>query len=875
VFAWILRTALCLGLAFAGPGTEAASEEAEGRIPFKVYGLADGLPSAAIHAMAQDRDGFLWLGTESGLYRFDGAGTTRWSLRDGLPSNWVTALAPAQDGGLWVGTVQGLVRLRDNRIAPVTLEGQPLSALIVALSLDSAGRLWGASGSGPFHQTGALECAPVPGCPRRHTPALWPGAHSGSVWLVQGPELFEYRKDGRVQIWNSAQGLGRETLGAVAEDGEGRVWVAANRSLHVLEPGGPRFQDRSTWMKNSLPPAPFPFLDPDGAVWMPHTRGILKLGKEGPEFLDPSKGLPLRWVKGGLFDREGSLWLMGASLVRRLGNGHIRVFQESEGLPSSLVWCVSRAPSGDLLAGTDDGLVRLGPEGFREVPGTKGIVAFSVLEEGQNLWIAATESGLLQLDRLGSRPRQIPLPEAGSACFLIEKDRQGRIWTSPSTRGAVCLHPRLPQLDLQPGDFGLPAITVITLAEAPDGTLWAATLQGLFALRDGVWRRFDTSSGLRAPDLQGAYPAADGTLWIWYNEPMGLTHVQPEAQGLKLLGHLDQTGGCPTDLIYGVRDDAQGRIWMTSDQGVLVLQHGVVRRFGLGQGLPGEDCAANSLCLDRDGALWAGLATGLVRIDPAATKDPIPAPAVQILQVAWGEQSHRMPGPAPGIVSHRQGTFEFRFASPSYLDEKALRYQVRLLGLEDEWRESDVRLARYPALPGGHYRFEVRAAYPGGAFGQAAHFEFQVRSPFWRTWWALGLSGALFGLLAYLAFRLRLRHLSRAKLQLEQLVTERTQELKASNEALGGLNDQNLQLIEELASTLKEVKTLQGLIPICSYCKSIRNDEGYWGQIEHYIQAHSKATFSHGICPECEKKVREEWIRQGMLPDPAKAKKPE
>jgi len=334
-----------------------------------------------------------------------------------------------------------------------------------------------------------------------------------------------------------------------------------------------------------------------------------------------------------------------------------------------------------------------------------------------------------------------------------------------------------------------------------------------------------------------------------------------------------QESGLPTDLIYGVRDDGRGHLWMTSDQGVILLQRGTIRRLGLGQGLPGEDCAANSLSLDQDGSFWAGMANGITRVDGAITAESIPVPPVKILQISWGGTTHRTPVSLPGTVPHAQGTFEFHFASPSYVDEKALRYQVRLEGIESEWRDCEVRLARYPALPGGPYRFEVRAAYPGGAFGQPAQVAFQVRSPFWRTWWALIATGLVCGLLAYQFSRIRLHRLARTKMRLEGIVVERTEALRNSNDALNHLNEQNLQLIEELSTTLGEVKMLQGLIPICSYCKNIRNDEGYWDKLEQYFQRHSKATFSHGICPECEKKIRAEWISQGALPPGSDSKK--
>ena len=142
------------------------------------------------------------------------------------------------------------------------------------------------------------------------------------------------------------------------------------------------------------------------------------------------------------------------------------------------------------------------------------------------------------------------------------------------------------------------------------------------------------------------------------------------------------------------------------------------------------------------------------------------------------------------------------------------------------------RQAPHPILPG-----LVRAALGDGAFGPTTRVAFDVRPPWWKTWWArLGeVIAALAGLSALVRFRLAA--LARSKVELEALVALRTRELQGRN--------------EELSAALGNVKQLSGLLPICAACKKIRDDSGYWNQLESYISRHSEADFSHGICPEC------------------------
>jgi diguanylate cyclase (GGDEF)-like protein len=141
------------------------------------------------------------------------------------------------------------------------------------------------------------------------------------------------------------------------------------------------------------------------------------------------------------------------------------------------------------------------------------------------------------------------------------------------------------------------------------------------------------------------------------------------------------------------------------------------------------------------------------------------------------------------VVPHQDSTAAFRIAAPSYLNERAIRFQVRLLGLEESWREVESTLVRYVALPAGAYRFEVRAAGGDGVFGAVSALEFRVRPPWWDSWWfyALETLGAV--AVVFFVLRFRLRHLARSKTRLEILVAQRTQEMHAANAALQRANE--------------------------------------------------------------------------------------
>jgi hypothetical protein len=208
-----------------------------------------------------------------------------------------------------------------------------------------------------------------------------------------------------------------------------------------------------------------------------------------------------------------------------------------------------------------------------------------------------------------------------------------------------------------------------------------------------------------------------------------------------------------------------------------------------------------------------------------------------ILYVTKGEQ--RLDGPLDslGPVGPRESSLAFRVAVPSYRHEGQLKIQTRMVGLEETWRDLDAPLTRYQALPGGTYRFEARAAQPDGAFGPVVGLSFDVLPRWWRTWWAFTLWGIAAAGLILLIVRQRVASLAQSKVELEALVAKRTEELRNRN--------------GELTEALGKVRQLSGLLPICASCKKIRDDKGYWNQLEQYFSAHTDVGFSHGICPDC------------------------
>ena len=818
------------------------------RRPFTVLGPAQGLPSGAITTLTQDAEGFIWVGTENGLLRYEGGHCRRWAREDGLPSGFIHRVLPAREGGVWVATLRGLARVREGRVELASFAGGP--GFADAVALDQGGRLWAMTPGGLFIQGEGLEFRLRAPRPAGLSVTLAAGAR-GAMHMGSKAGLATFGADGTRRDWGPGQGLPADGVALVVEDGEGRIWAGSGRKLAMKAPGTSEFTDQSARLDASLSPNSVPFADGDGSVWLPTQAGALHLAGGRTERVDAAGGLPFRWVRTVFRDREGTLWILGTALARLQGGGRVWNHALGTGISGEVVWSITRLPGGGILAATDDGAQRVTPTAVTRIPGTEGHRIKSLaLDRSGTLWMVSTIGPTLWLRKGRPAATVAPLGDFGSAVNSVMEDSRGQIWLGHVRYGILRWDPAAQRLVQDVKATGTGTLGVFRIREDVRGRLWAATTAGLYLKEvDGPWRLFTEKQGLLPFGLYGMAFLPDGSAWVHYQEPQGLTRIRVDGDRLTVLEQRVKGQGLHSNQVYAVEVDERGQTWATTDQGVDRLDPPL--HVGQEDGMVSEDCAIQAL-LAESGRIWVGTAAGLVRYEAGeAHGSALPAQA-HILQFTAGARQLEPPYREMAPVAHRDATVSFRVASPSYLDERQVRFQVRLLGLEDTWREVDSPVVRYTALPGGHYRFEVRAAGREGVFGPVAGLDFRVLPPWWGTWWALGLGGlALLGV-GLVILRFRVAALARSKADLEVLVARRTEELSARN--------------EELSSALGKVKQLSGLLPICASCKKIRDDTGYWNQLEHYITAHTDADFTHGICPDC---------AEALYPERAKVRREE
>ncbi|HJW09069.1 MAG TPA: diguanylate cyclase [Holophagaceae bacterium] len=767
----------------------------QGRYTFRSYGSEQGLKNLSPQCLLQDRRGLLWVGTEDGLYRYDSHRFQAFTAADGLPSSFVTDMDEDREGRLWLGTYQGLAVREQSRFRVLGPEQGLGNERVVDLCVGED-QVWVAMGGGPKAVGLDGRPLPLPPWPGGEASALWCGSSQDHGWAArwvesgpgQGAQVLELRQGAWVP-WAEPSGFGHERLDAVLQDRTGTVWARGAHHLWSRAPGDTAFHEAlpgipATSVKATLR------LGHDGTLYVPTYQGIRYFQRGEWRSLDAQAGLPTEWAQDVLEDSEGSLWVASLGVHRLLGRGLWRAYTQRDGLPNDVIWTIFRNREHQFFVGTDQGLAMAGPRTWPLVPGTEGRAIRTVVEAPDGtLYMSGVPAEVLRWDPrsrrvVGRAGRESGL--RGKRVFRLVLDAAGILWAATDDAGLQRADTHAKELRFEPvalpGGTSTEFTTGLTIGGS--GRLYVSGQGGLAVLDHGAWRRYTKADGLLHTHVAYALELKDGDLLVAYFESGGFSrvHFQPGG-GLLVQPPPDPGGQLGREKVYMMGEDSQGRIWVGTGQGVFILHGEDVQRFGLADGMVGEDVDNMAFMADPGGDTWVGTSAGLARFDASSYHGPAAAPATALMECSLGGKPQLLTG-GESQVPFRQGTLEARFAGLSFLGEGLVQYGIRLRGLEEDWHVTETQEARYPALAAGSYTLEVRSRVAQGPWGEPATFAFEVLPAWWQTWWfrLLGLGALVAGIVGIIRWRLAaLRHQAEA---LQELVHQRTAELEIANETL-------------------------------------------------------------------------------------------
>ena len=758
-------------------------------------------------AVAQDGQGLIYVGNNLGVLQYVGA---RWRLIKTGRQKLVRALATDARGRVYVGT-QGELGY---------LEGGPGQARFMPLT---------------------DRLAPED---RAFTDVKTIIAVGQDIYFQSAERLFRWR-DGRFTRWLPTQAfLGAFTVGGclfVTEAASGLLELK-NDQLEPLAGGAPLRRDQVAAVL-PLDPARtgdgdllvatrdhgFFRLGPTGpepifAALKPHlasdqisacawlrdgtlavgtrNRGLLRLDQTGQIIghLNKRDGLQDDAVKGLFQDAQGGLWLPLQRGVSRVEwPSPLSRFEEPQGLDGLALSQVRFR--GALWAGTDRGVFRLGVDAegcaamhpvFRACGGVWGFLPWDddlIMAASEGVWVMA-----------GDQFRQI---YSGSTAFTLLRSRQDPAVLYVGLRNGLLRLRKTRTGWVDEGQDPDLLVQVRSLVEMEDGRLWLGTAaDGALRLRiapgprlqAAAVERFGVAQGLPGLSHDYVYAFHDG---LEASSHAGLFRFDPARDRFEPDPRMAGLFPEGPRWVYAPVEDAQGRIWMhtcdearnRNESGVAVPEPDGGYRW---QGLPFlrfSGAWVESLLAEPDGCVWFSTWEGIIRYEPESQPPPSPSLRALIREAQAGNPGGAARPVDARPIAHRDNRLRFEFAAPIFGMEWATRYQVLLEGWDSQWSEPSLEPYReYGNLPGGSYRFRVRALDGFGRLSAEAEQPFRVLSPWYRTWWARLLQAALGGGLLALYIRLRTSALKARNAVLAARVEERTLDLGARNRELEALD---------------------------------------------------------------------------------------
>ncbi len=850
---WAAGLLLALGWLFAQPRP---AESLDPRLPVtryvrRAWGVADGLPQRTITAIAQGPRGYLWLGTQEGLVRFDGerfvvyrSGTT-----PGLESSFVSALALGRDGRLWVGTMVGGLSWFEKGVftAVGAAEGLP-SNHISCLLAGSDGGVWVGTIEGQVAEV-------RDGSVRRVIPAN--GRAVGEIHaLVFGRdgELVVGARGGLFRLVGShleRVAVGRErqqpeVLGLWADRENGELWVATNaRGLYVLKGG--RQLKRYTRHDGLFSNTVWRILgDRDGNRWLAAPGGLKRLsGGAFQGFREPN-GRPNTGTLALFEDSEGDLWVGTDDGLLELCDPALTTYADREGFPTNLEFTVNVSDSGTIWLVTQAGLYRLDHGRLERLPLLPGIVRrlpilSTLIGHDESIWIGTAGSGLFHF-RDGRLEHRFSGAQLGSAFVTaLLEDERDVVWVGTAKGLATIVRG---QVRRYPGFGAESGAVTSSLAERGDGAVWVATHQrGLYLARNGRIERARGSESLAGVGITVLHPDEEdvGTLWIGTLE-RGLFRLQSDR-----LDNCTSRQGLPDDTLLSLLEDGHGNLWLGTNHGIVKVAKcdldGLFagrssrigpRVYGVADGMRSPECRGGTppaAARSADDRLYFSTTAGLVEIDPARLR-PNRVPPKVVIEAVTADGQRLMGDPVRVPAGARRLVFQYQ--GLSLRSPKRVRFRYQLRGFDDQWVEGGARReATYTGLRPGEYRFFVSAVNADGVWSDAsATLDLVVVPAFWQTPYFYAASLLLLVAACVGAHRLRLARLraenailrerERISAEVHDVVAQTFSgallKLERAEVAAGSGSSEVRELVSDarhlLAESWREIRrTIQGLRP--------------------------------------------------------------
>lgn len=787
------------------------------RVTLDHWESEQGLPQNSVVQLARTKDGYLWIGTQEGVTRFDGVDFKNYKDHPGWANKsiFTNTIFAASDGSLWVGTRNGLTKIKNERFTAYTLESGLPDTYISAITEDASG-------------------------------AIWIGTRKGLAKLAQG----------RFTVLTTKDGLVDDDIRSVFISRKGGLWVGTERGLTRMKDGQYKtFTEESGLSNNKITQL---YESHDGALWISTEQGGLNKYQDGKVARVNIPGLSDNSIFSIAEDPEGKLWLgTGTGLACLVGNQLINYSNTIKTLKDR-IHCLFIDYEGILWIGTNgNGLFKMRTPKFTVYGESEGMPrddVWCVLEASDNsIWLGLGEGGGLARMKNGkvqSWNKKDGLPD--SEVLSLYETKEGKIWVG--TGGGLCQFVN-GKFNCYTTKQGLTSDSVTAIAESNDGSLWIGTYKGVsrfqngkfdsswndkglenslvgdllishdnslwfvgmpggvFRIKDGTIKNYSFVQGLPTDQTTSIYEDKAGDIWIGTYQN-GLSRLRPDGT----FTNYSTKQGLLENQVFDTIEDGLGNFWLTSNHGMFRLakqqfddlDQGKIKqlapiRYGLSDGMRSEECNGGSQPSSwktRDGRILITTIRGLVTFDPREIPDE-----AFLLQAAIQEVvADRVTIPLDSEIHIGPGlqNLEIHYSGLSLLAPTKVQFRYMLENWDKDWIDvGGRRVAYYNNLPPGDYLFRVSVANSAGQWSEPkTAIPIHIKRRFYQYTWFYLFCSMICGLLLYGAYRIRVSRLN------EKLLSKITLALPVSVGVIDTNNSVKLlnnQFVKELGYTLEDM----------------------------------------------------------------------